>query len=212
MGFENVGRAGGAATPGSRLAARASRAGVAGDRARRGHPAARADARGGAVRVVARSRMADRGSRAAVLRPHAAARAAVHAPRAARSRRRGAARPAAPRHAGPFDKLRAGNLCPAAGAADAHARRARAADARAPRPGGAPGRRGDRSRHDRHRSDAGPRGAAHALHARAADARAALDAPRPARRADGAGPLRRARSGRHVPSRRVHDDAVCDRT
>ena len=62
-------------------------------------PAAGADARGGAVRGVARSRVADRGSRAAVVRADAAARAAVDAARAARSRRGGAARPAAARHA-----------------------------------------------------------------------------------------------------------------
>ena len=48
-----------------------------------------------------------------------------------------------------------------------------------------------RSRHDRHRPDAGPRRAAHALHARAADAGTALDARRAPGRADGAGPLRR---------------------
>ena len=50
---------------------------------------------GRAVRGVARSRVADRGARAAVVRADAAARAAVDAARAARSRRGGAARAAA---------------------------------------------------------------------------------------------------------------------
>ena len=68
-----------------------ARAGLAGHGARRGRPAARADAARGALRVVARARMADRGARAVVVRAHAAARAAVDAARAARPRRRGAA-------------------------------------------------------------------------------------------------------------------------
>ena len=62
------------------------------------------------------------------------------------------------------------------------------------------------------RSDAGPRRAAHALYARAADAGAALDAARASGRADGAGPHRRAGHGRFVPSRRVRDGAVRDRS
>ena len=67
-------------------APRPAGADVAGARARRRRPPARADARRGAVRGHARARVADRGPRAAVVRADAAARAVVHASRAAGSR------------------------------------------------------------------------------------------------------------------------------
>ena len=194
-----------AALPAADLVARLGPpgAGVAGDRARRGHPPARADAGRRALRVVDRARVADRRARAAVVRADAAARAVVDAARAARSRRRGAARPPPPGHAG--DVTRGASSCRRRCATCARCGRSRCSISSRIR------RRGDRSRHDRDRPDAGPRAAAHAVHARAPDARAVVDAARAARRVDGAGPLRRAGGRRFVPARRVRDGAVCDR-
>ena len=153
---------------------------------------------------VARARVADRGARAAVVRADAAARAAVDAARAARSRRGGAARAAAARHARRSYARRLELPTPMR---DVRTLRTLALlDLESHPPGGR-----DRSRHDRHRSDAGPRAAAHAVHARASDAGAAVDAARAPRRADGAGPRRRAGDRRLVSSRRVRDEAVCRR-
>src|SRR5207244_2408061 len=83
----------------------------------------------------------------------------LDAARAARSRRRGIAYPAAPRHA----RLRSRALRAASRAAVADARRAHAAHACAARSRIASAPCGDRSRLDRHRSDAPPRRAAHSL-------------------------------------------------
>ena len=189
------------------------RAGLAGDRAGRGHGAARADAPRRAVRIVARSGMADGGPRTAVVRADAAARAAVGAPRAPRSGRRGPASRAAARH--PFARADAVS-------ADRYARHLQLPspirDVRAlrtlllldleshPPPAAVdrvtifidptPGR-------DR---------AAHVVHTRASDARAAVDAARASRRLDGAGPHRRARDRRFASSWRVPDGAVRDRS
>src|SRR5438067_40307 len=78
---------------------------LAGGRARRRRTATGADSARGAIYLVARSRMADRGTRAAVIRADAAPRAAVDAARAARSRGGGAARRAQARRQ-PLDTCR----------------------------------------------------------------------------------------------------------
>ena len=90
------------------------------------------------------------------------------------------------------------HVYPHAGAARAAARRPDAQDAHPARSRIASAARGDRTRHGRHRSDAGARAAAHVVHARAPDARAVVDAHRAADGADGAGPHRPARGRRFL--------------
>ena len=148
LGAAHAGRAGGAAARrrGGAAGAGGRRSG-SGSRAARTR-AARAGGAGGAVRAGARSRVADRRARAAVVRARPADGAAVGAPRAPRSRRRGAARAAA---SGAQDRARA-----VAAAAGADARRAHAAHARAARSRVEPSGRRHRSRGGGRRSHARP--------------------------------------------------------
>ena len=95
VGAADAGRVCGAAAGRGGRASRAGRGRVAAAGARRGSAAAGARRARGAVRAGARSRVADRRARAAVVRARPADGAALGASRAARPRRRRAARAAA---------------------------------------------------------------------------------------------------------------------